>query len=147
MSTTTTTTTQHRLLTISEADVPYFTFKGRTYMAKPVNVYDGDTFSIIFEYAEGGELMKYRCRCYGYDTSEMKPRRDLAGRDEEVAKAKAAKARLIELFGTGLVRIECLDFDKYGRILVNVWNQSDSRSVNDIMIAEGHGKAYFGGTK
>ena len=142
-----TTATQHRLLTISEGDVPYFTFKGRTYMAKPVNVYDGDTFSIIFEYAEGGELMKYRCRCYGYDTAEMKPRRDLAGRDEEVAKAKAAKARLIELFGTGLVRIECLDFDKYGRILVNVWNQTDSRSVNDIMIAEGHGKAYFGGTK
>ncbi len=141
--------TPSRLLTIKEEDVPYFSFKGRTFLAKPVNVYDGDTFSIIFEFGAGSgvELMKYRCRCYGYDTAEMKPRLDLAGRDAEVAKAKAAKARLIELLGQGLVRVECLDFDKYGRILVNVWNQVDPRSLNDIMVSEGHGKPYFGGTK
>ena len=144
---TTTITTQHRLLTTNEGDVPYFSFKGRKFWAKPVNVYDGDTFSIIFEFGEGGELMKYRCRCYGYDSAEIKPRLNTVGRDEEIAKAKTAKARLTELLGTGLVRVECLEFDKYGRILVHVWNQTDSRSLNEIMVAEGHGKPYFGGTK
>jgi len=140
-------TQSDRLLSIKENDVPYFSFKGRTFLAKPVNVYDGDTFSIIFEFGDGSELIKYRCRCYGYDTAEMKPRLDLVGRDAEVAKAKAAKARLIELLGQGLVRVECMEFDKYGRILVNVWNQVDPRSLNEIMVSEGHGKPYFGGTK
>ena len=149
MQTTMFKTPSSRLLSIKEEDVPYFSFKGRTFLAKPVNVYDGDTFSIIFEFGSGsgGELMKYRCRCYGYDTAEMKPRLDLVGRDAEVAKAKAAKARLIELLGQELVRVECLEFDKYGRILVNVWNQVDPRSLNETMVSEGHGKPYFGGTK
>ncbi len=142
--------TETRLMSAKEDDIPYFTFNGKTFLAKPVNVYDGDTFSIIFEYTPGGELIKYRCRCYGYDSAEMKPRLDFAGREEEIVKANAAKARLIELLGahpTGLVKVECLDFDKYGRILVKVWNQVSSFSVNDMMVAEGHGKPYFGGTK
>ena len=43
---------------------------------------------------------------------------------------------------------ECFDFDKYGRILVKVYNIDDvSLSINDIMINEGHGKIYDGGKK
>ena len=49
--------------------VPYFNFSGKTLYARPCHIYDGDTFSIIFEF--NGELMKYKCRCYGYDTPEM----------------------------------------------------------------------------
>jgi len=144
-------TLETRLKDAKEEDVPYFSFKGRTVLAKPVNIYDGDTFSIIFEMTPGsGELIKYRCRCYGYDTAEMKPCLDFAGREEEIQKAKAAKQRLTELLSghpSGLVKVECMEFDKYGRILVKVWNQVSSISVNDMMVAEGHGNPYFGGTK
>ena len=136
------------LSTISEKSIPYFTFKGKSFFAKPCNIYDGDTFSIIFEY--GNEIMKYKCRAMGYDTAEMKPRLNVENREQIIEKAYAAKNRFTELLQkhpSGLVKVECLEFDKYGRILVNVWNMVDTKSLNEIMIEEGHGKPYSGGTK
>ena len=132
----------------SEKDIPYFSFKNRIFYAKPCNIYDGDTFSIIFDFK--GEIMKYRCRCLGYDTAEMKPKKSVPNREYEKELAHKAKDRFTELLQkheTGLVKVECLDFDKYGRILVNVWNCVDEQTINSIMISEGHGKAYDGGTK
>jgi endonuclease YncB( thermonuclease family) len=132
----------------SHADTPYFTFKGKELVAYPVSVYDGDTFSAIFDY--NGEAMKYRCRCYGYDSPEMKPSLKNENRDEEKRMALQAKHQLSEYLNkhsSGLVRMECLDFDKYGRILVNVWNMVDEESVNDLMIRGNHGVPYFGGKK
>ena len=38
-------------------------------------------------------------------------------------------------------------FDKYGRLLINFWNNVDKKSINEIMILEGHGKPYNGGSK
>lgn len=128
--------------------IRYFTFKDQTFIAKSCSVYDGDTFSVLFLYK--GELIKYKCRCYGYDSPEMKPLLTKENRDEEIKLAKKAKERFIELLNkspNGLIRIECFDFDKYGRILVNVYNDIDIKSINNIMIDEGHGKPYFGGTK
>ena len=131
-----------------DKEVPYFTFKGKIFYAMPCNIYDGDTFSVIFDYK--GDLIKYKCRCMGYDTAEMKPSLSLANRDHEKELAHKAKDRLTELLckhPTKLIKIECLDFDKYGRLLINVWNMVDEKSLNTIMIEEGHGKAYSGGTK
>lgn len=128
--------------------VPYFSLKGQTFYGLPCNIYDGDTFSVIFEYK--GEIIKYRCRCNGYDTAEMKPSLSNPDRDNEKELAIKAKERLIELLNkheTKLIKIECLDFDKYGRLLINFWNNVDKKSINEIMISEGHGKPYNGGTK
>ena len=128
--------------------VPYFSFNGKTYIAKHCNIYDGDTFSVIFEYR--GEMIKYRCRCIGYDCAEMKPKKSDPNRDQEKELAIKAKNRLEELLNkheSKLIKIECLNFDKYGRLLVNVYNMIDVKSINDIMIEEGHGKVYNGGTK
>ena len=133
---------------IDDKDIPYFTFKGKTFYAMPCHIYDGDTFSVIFDYK--GELIKYKCRCMGYDTAEMKPSLTAPNREREKELAHKAKDRLIELLykhSTKLIKIECLDFDKYGRLLINVWNMVDEQSINSIMIQEGHGKAYMGGTK
>lgn len=141
--------TNEKLLNIQEVkDIPYFSFNGKTFIAKHCNIYDGDTFSVIFEYK--GELIKYKCRCMGYDCAEMKPHKDKPNRDQEKELAIKAKNRLEELLNkhpTKLIKIECLDFDKYGRLLINVYNMVDSKSINDIMIEEGHGKSYTGGTK
>lgn len=136
------------LSNVNEKDVKYFSFEGKRFTVKPCNIYDGDTFSIIFLY--NGILMKYRCRCLGYDTPEMKPSLKNPNREKEKEMAKKAKERFIELLGKGkdgLVEVECFEFDKYGRILVKVYNKVDDKSLNDIMIEEGHGLAYDGGKK
>lgn len=132
----------------NDKDIPYFSFNGKIFYAKHCNIYDGDTFSVIFEYK--GDIIKYRCRCMGYDSAEMKPSKTKENRDEEKQLAVNAKNRLEELLNkhpTKLIKIECLNFDKYGRLLINAWNMVDSKSINEIMIEEGYGKAYLGGTK
>ena len=129
-------------------DVPYFNFKNKTFIAKPCNIYDGDTFSVIFDFK--GDLIKYRCRCYGYDTPEMRPSRKNPNRDHEKKLAYSAKNRIIELLEahpSKLIKIECLDFDKYGRILIKAYNNVNEKSINEIMVDEGHGKWYDGGKK
>jgi endonuclease YncB( thermonuclease family) len=128
--------------------IPYFSFKNKILDAKCCSVYDGDTLTVIFIYK--GEIIKYKCRCCGYDSPEMKPLLNKENREEEIKLAHKAKERFLELINkspTGLIKIECFDFDKYGRILVNVYNNVDNDSINNIMIKEGHGKPYFGGKK
>ena len=133
---------------VNEKDIRYFSFSGKRFFVKPCNIYDGDTFSILFLYK--GEVIKYRCRCLGYDTPEMKPSLKDPNREKEKEKAREAKKRFEELLAKGkdgLVEVECSDFDKYGRILVTVYNDVDTKSINDIMIEEGHGLVYDGGKK
>jgi endonuclease YncB( thermonuclease family) len=125
----------------------YFSFVGKTFFAKPCNIYDGDTFSIIFLHKD---VIKYRCRCIDYDSPEMKPSLSNPNRDKEKALAVIAKNRFTELLTkheSGLVFVECFEFDKYGRILVRVYNMIDTKSINEIMVEEGHGKIYDGGKK
>lgn len=129
-------------------DVPYFNFDNKTFIAKPCNVYDGDTFSVVFDFK--GEFIKYRCRCYGYDTPEMRPSLKKPNRIKEKELANSAKNRFIQLLESHpskLITIQCLKFDKYGRILVKVFNNVNDKSINDIMVEEGHGKLYDGGKK
>lgn len=126
----------------------YFSFVGKTFFARPINIYDGDTFSIIF--LHNNNVIKYRCRCVDYDSPEMKPSLSNPNRDKEKALAINAKNRFTELLTkheSGLVFVECFEFDKYGRILVRVYNMIDTKSINEIMIEEGHGKIYDGGKK
>ena len=126
----------------------YFSFIGKTFYARACNIYDGDTFSIIF--LHNNEVIKYRCRCLGYDSPEMKPSLSNPNRDKEKELALNAKNRFTELLTkheSGLVFVECFEFDKYGRILVRVYNMIDTKSINEIMIEEGHGKNYDGGKK
>ena len=127
----------------------YFSYTGRRIRAIPCHVYDGDTFSILFE--DRQEWIKYRCRCLGYDSPEMKPLLSHPHRLAEKESAAKAKARFQELLSRspdGWVTVECGGFDKYGRILVTVFNGADDpRSLNDIMLKEGHGVPYYGGKK
>lgn len=138
----------YQMLNIKSEDIKYFSFEGKVFYAKHCNIYDGDTFSVIFNYK--GDLIKYKVRCMGYDCPEMKPLKTNEHRILEKELALKSKMRLEELLNkheTKLIKIECFQFDKYGRLLVKVWNMIDKKSVNDIMIEEGHGKAYDGGTK
>ena len=133
----------NKLNNINSDDISIFSLNGYSTQAKVVDVYDGDTCTIIFKWE--GKYRKFKCRCYGYDSPEMKPRLNIENRDEIKENAVKAKERLIELT-TYIVRVECMDFDKYGRLLVKLYKNNNSL-INDIMINEGHGYVYHGGTK
>ncbi len=138
-------------------ELPLFSFEGCVCKAKIVSVYDGDTFKCAIYHKK--EIIKINCRTLGYDSHEMKPRLNIPNREEHIKKAKEAREKFIELTTTknGLIYIDCKKYDKYGRVLVEVYtnkhsyihsqNKSIKNSVNNIMIRDGYGVPYQGGKK
>jgi endonuclease YncB( thermonuclease family) len=146
-------------------DIPFFDFKDKKFTVKVVDVYDGDTCTVVFDYNK--ELVKYKVRCMGYDSPEMKPPKDLVNRSQHIAKAIQArnffiskvtdlnltindshsKKELKEMFiqNKKLVKMECHGLDKYGRILGTF--RVNNKNINNEMISRRHGYPYDGGTK
>lgn len=126
----------------------FFTFCC-VHLAKVIYCYDGDTIHCIFKHND--VYQKFRIRMNGYDCCEMKPSKKIESkiRAELIVKAKEAKARLEELILGKNVYLFCDGLDKYGRILgtVRFVNDVESVSVNQMMINEGYGYVYEGGTK
>lgn len=128
------------ILSVDQNELPYFSFKNNNVLAKIVSVYDGDSFTAIFTYK--GDLIKYRFRCYGYTSPNLKPSLSIENREDIIKSANDAKQKFIELTNkskNALVTLECFDFDNYGRILANVYNNVDTESVNSLMIKGGYG--------
>lgn len=127
-------------------DLPLYELVGN-YRCKVVDVYDGDTVTIVLYNKFSYE--KHKLRMYGYDSPEMKPRLDKENRDDEIRKAKLAKEFLTDLLLNKIVEFESMGYDKYGRLLGKLYiiNYCDKQEVNMLMIDKGHGYAYFGGTK
>ena len=126
----------------------FFSFDGQTHFARVVKCYDGDTIHCVFKYAD--QYYKFRIRLNGYDSSELKPSKSLGETkcNEIKTNATNAKKRLEELILNRNVWLQCGPFDKYGRILGTIkMNLNDVESINDLMIREGHGYVYNGGTK
>ena len=132
----------------SDDKVQKFSFKGKSIKAKIVRVYDGDTFWCCF-YLDN-KIQKFNCRCLGYDSPEMKPKnKPEEEKIKEKAAAEIAKQKFIEYSKSkdDLVILKCHEFDKYGRILVEVFVNEEIISVNQKMIDGGYGYPYDGGTK
>jgi endonuclease YncB( thermonuclease family) len=115
-----------------------FSLDGVVCNARVASIYDGDTITAIFRLPNDSEYYKWNCRLYGIDTPELK-----TGNNKEAA----VKARdfLREKILDKVVKISCGEFDKYGRLLVNVIY--DDIDINALMISNGYAKEYFGGTK
>lgn len=126
------------LLSIKDKDCNYFSLNGLTKTAKVVKVYDGDTITVIFQHKD--EYNKWNCRIYGIDTAEIKTKNP-----EEKKAGLAAKDFLKNIILEKIVTIECLDFDKYGRLLINLFY--NDKNIMKLMIENNYGKSYFGGTK
>lgn len=129
-------------------DTPLFSLDGNFVECKVVDVYDGDTCKVVFPLNQ--KMYRWNVRLTGYDTPEMRPPRSQENRDEEINAARLARDFLKSkvMNDDQLVFIKCGEFDKYGRLLGTLFiNQEDEVSVNDLMIQNGHGYAYDGGTK
>lgn len=85
----------------------------------------------------------------GCNAPEIRPRNgSQAGKKSEKAAAVAAKEELSRLVmgERKLVRIECGDWDKYGRLLATIFIDStcgDSINVNEHLIEGGFAKPYM----
>jgi endonuclease YncB( thermonuclease family) len=155
---------------------PTFTLAGTIRPAKVVSCYDGDTFEAVMTF--GDQLWKFDCRMMGYDSPEIKPLKSASGRDAEKAAAVLAKTALLSFvcdnvditksytnkelnaivkLNKQIILLDCKEFDKYGRLLVEIpfLNQSgggfstsnSDSSINQWMVSHGYGYEYTGGTK
>ena len=122
-------------LAAASLDTPLFSLESRTFRAKCVKVYDGDTIHIVI--ALNGQLTRFKCRMSGYDTAEM-----TADDPALLAAAHSARDALARRILGRICTVYCGKFDKYGRLLVVV--SVDGQNINDWMITSGHGVVYTG---
>ena len=133
-------------LGVYDNKTPKFSLKNAYKICKIVDVYDGDTVRGVFEH--NGQFNKWTIRMYGYDSPEMRPSRKLENRDEIKQKAIESRDYLKGIILNKMVNLHCLDFDKYGRVLADIYvDELESCSVNDHMVETNYGYPYFGGTK
>ncbi len=147
-------------------EIPEFSLCGLTLQGKVVECYDADTCKIVLPVLNN--LYKFTCRLNGIDTPEMKPSKTKPNRDQEIVWAKKARAELLKLIcnnesfnnldikkddiikilenNKNLITVKCLEFDKYGRLLVELYN-NNTKSFNDILIEKNMAVQYTGGTK
>ena len=128
-------------------NINLFSFNGYKTNVKIVDVYDGDTFTGVFQYKNS--IFKYKFRCYGYDSPEMKPLKSIKNRDKIKELAIQSREKFKELTNCNerFVIVEFGDFDKYGRILAKVYRKCDNLYINDEMIKTGYAREYYGKTK
>ena len=119
-------------------DVSMFSLDGLVTDAKVVKVYDGDTVHVVFKYFE--KYYKWICRIAHVDTPELKTKNP-----EEKKLGYEVRDKLRELILEKVVKLHCHEFDKYGRLLVDI--QIDTIKVDEWLISNGYAKKYEGGTK
>jgi endonuclease YncB( thermonuclease family) len=98
------------------------TFKNVNRYAKIVNIYDGDTFTIITKMQKKEPYYSYQLRLLGIDAPEMKPNLNIADRELHVSAAMYVRDVLKSLLPVNsIIWVEFVKEDKYGRLLGSVW--------------------------
>ncbi len=149
---------------------PEFSLCGLTLQGRVVACYDADTCKIALPLND--KFYKFTCRLNGIDTPEMKPLKTKPNREAEIVWAKKARAELLRLIcddslksnfdnldikkdevinilgkNKKIVKVNIFNFDKYGRLLVELYNRDDTKSFNDILVENNLAVKYDGGTK
>ena len=131
-----------KLLEDCTKDTPEFSLCNMVLTGKIVECYDADTCKIALPIENN--IYKFTCRLSGIDTPEMKPLKSKPNRDNEILWAKKARAELLKMIcnddnfnnleikkdevinilkdNKKLVNVKCLQMDKYGRVLVELYN-------------------------
>jgi endonuclease YncB( thermonuclease family) len=134
---------QLELLSWSDTSIEQFSLNGRIILGKVVSVYDGDTCKVnLFV---GNDLKQFTVRMMGYDSPELRTKNTT-----EKQCGNVSKTVLIKLVEGHIVKLECLEFDKYGRLLANVFIRvanGEELNVNEFMISNHFGHSYLGGSK
>ena len=117
-----------------------FSLKDQVKQAKCVDVYDGDTIQLVFPLQD--ELFRWTCRLIGIDTPEIRTRNK-----KEKKFGYTVRDKLREQILNKVVTVKCDDFDKYGRLLVHIYLDIDTPSINEWLISNKFAFSYDGGKK
>jgi len=136
----------HELHQCTRENTPEFTFEGKEFICKCISVYDGDTITVAFK-PFGDKIYRYNIRLSGIDTPEIRT-------TNLTEKTMGINVRdiLWKKILNRIVVLKCGKFDKYGRILGEVYttetnSENNSKSINQWLIDEGMAYTYDGGTK
>nr|QBK84761.1 MAG: thermonuclease/nuclease [Pithovirus LCDPAC01] len=131
------------------SDLPH---KGKLIKARVVEVYDGDTCTVIFAY--GTEFLKFKIRVLGVDTPEIKVRGVDKNNEKAVNLAKLEKEAGIivrddvrNLIQNSIVSIKMSKWDKFGgRVNGEIFLQQGG-TLTDFLLEHNLAKLYDGGKK
>lgn len=153
--------TSHELADLSlvndnDKTIKPLSLDGEIMYGKVVDIYDGDTCKIIMPFKSC--LYRWNCRLLGIDTPELRTKNE-----KEKECGYFVRDRLRELILNNIVIVRCHQFDKYGRLLVTIYNHNSNiklqksllenvtssqvSSVNDWLIEKKYAYSYDGGTK
>jgi endonuclease YncB( thermonuclease family) len=163
----------NKLLESTNNNTPEFSLGNMVLQGCVLSCYDADTCTIALPLFDN--IFKFTCRLNGIDTPEMKPRKDKVGRDNEIIWAKKARAELLKMVcnenvsylfdnldikkeeinkileeNKKIITVKCNMWDKYGRLLVNLYNNEDTllqKSFNNMLVEKNMAVAFNGGTK
>jgi endonuclease YncB( thermonuclease family) len=141
-------------------DTPMFSLNGIKTYARVVDIIDGDTINCIIPFFDN-KYFKFNIRLSGIDTCEMKSKNDenkklaIAARDllfELITNKKLyqlSKKEISNILNEDLylVWVECLNFDKFGRVLANVSKNETAQSFSDILVNKKLAYQYHGEKK
>lgn len=147
-----------------DTNTPLFSFNGISCISRIVDITDGDTLKAIISFK--GEYYKIIVRLNDIDTCETKSKCE-----ENKNLGIKAKLRMYNLItdkkldhlendtikktikkelhdNCYLIYIKCYDFDKYGRVLADIYkNENDDINFSSILINEKLAYKYSGKTK
>jgi endonuclease YncB( thermonuclease family) len=105
-----------------------------------IRCYDGDTITIVSN--PYGEVCRFTLRISGLDTPELKGSTVL-----EKTAAEIVRDELKKMISNKFVRIKIHGNDKYGRLLVDIWVDGYSDSINQWLLDNKYALPYDGGKK
>lgn len=123
-------------------DVPWLSLKGMRTIARVVSVTDGDTVVLVIALAlpEGKDgdqahtLCKVHARLNGIDTCELRSHEPILRAKAQEAR-DALKALLMPPTSDNMVDVTCHEFDRYGRVLVDLCSHPAGESVSAHMLS------------
>jgi micrococcal nuclease len=138
---------KYQLNKFTKKSIEYHNLNNKKFLCKVVDIYDGDTCTIILK--NNGQFQKYKVRMNGYDSPEMKPLKNIKNRDKIIKNAQAAKLALSNIILNKIVTIKCGKWDKYGRLLGTIYIKENRNNINinQWMIKNNYGYVYNGGKK
>jgi endonuclease YncB( thermonuclease family) len=131
-----------------DSKTPTFSLAGQKLIGRVVGVYDGDTMTVVLPIFN--QVFKFSVRLDGIDTCEMKSKSDTNKNLAKSAKT-CVMEHLIRAYSLQqplqddkhffdnhivLVRVECHEFDKYGRLLANVYPVCDTSSSSKTSFSD-----------
>ena len=138
-----------KLVDAVQSGISRYSLSGLTVHGMVASVYDGDTCDMVLLLPTEG-VKRFVVRMLSYNSPEIKVSRLIKYEEREKCHKDAleAKCMLSQLLGLKesvelrtVLLVECHGWDKYGRLLARIYN--DSVCINEIMLLNGYGVSYL----